>query len=1375
MSRLLPDFILDRFKEGSLSGRLDAYTMFADISGFTEMTGRLMAHGKEGAEILSNIINDIFTPSIRSVYDNGGFVSSFAGDAFSSVFAADKADHALNAALSINRLFRQQGLVDTKHGTFNLSVKIGLSFGDIEYRIIETELQNTWYFKGEAVDSSALGEHKASKMQIVADRSIARKLSSFARLKPLDNDFYLVMPGDPVMQEKEIKESLSTESEALFFPPAVTEIQHKGEFREIASCFVNLKEDERLDEFVRIIIKKSSDFGGYFSRIYFGDKGCTALIIFGAPVGKENLYRRVCDFALCLGRIKGLCFRAGITAGFVFAGFVGSGIRSEYTVLGDVVNLSARIMMSAKWMGIYADKTLKDKLSGIYSFQYAGSYSLKGFKSKKELYVLRAESKKGIQYTGSFIGRKREMKRLDNFLSPALRGENAGIIYIEGPAGIGKSRFIDYFSNLHEECSFFNLPCDEILKKSFNPFASFLKLFFKQDESKTLEKNFQAFNNIYKNLVDMTGNSDVRNELVRTRSVIGALIDLEWENSLYSELDGKGKYENTLYSVKNLINALSLIRPVMLVIEDAQWIDSDSTVLLNLISKASHKLPIGIIALCRPDDDGRAFKIPGMASKGKRIKLAPFDRKALKELMLDRLNTDRIPEESESFIWDKSEGNPFFAEQIILFLYENNLLDKEFRLENKSEDIPSGIAQIIVARIDRLSAKLKETLKTASVLGRVFAVNILEKMLRAVDIAVDEGEFREYLEEGCREQIWESLLELNYIFRHSLIRDALYEIQLKKTLRRLHGLAGAIMEDIYADNLKPYYEDLADHYEKAENLQKTLDYLEKSADSAKKEYRNIRAIELYDHLLKYIDKKEKAKYIEVLIRKGQILELTGSWRDAEKAYRKAWELSIKAGDMGLQCDCLSYIGFILTKFGRHRESLDLLHKSLSIARELHDKQRIANALNNIGITLWLSGESVQAMEYYKNQLSICEETGDKTSIAYVTGNMGILYSDKGDYAQALALYEKQRSACDDIRDRRGVATALCNIGIICSRQGNYSKAKEFYEKSMSISLEIGDKHAIIDTHCNMAEFYFRRGDFQKAIESYNKQLKNYEDMGDKNGLCIALGNLGVVYTNIGDYKRAADYYHRQLLIAEQLGSENQILTSLGYLGDVYCFLREYDKAMDYCRKQLEMSKNLGMNKETATALGIIGNIHLNRGDYQRAKECYEEKLSICRYLGDRHGISFCFTCLGQIFSMEGRYEESAEYHDKAIAISRELNTRYVLCEQLCIKAECMIKMSDTEKALRLFDEGLKIAVEINKKDVILNASIIKYKLENNIKALSAMLLDKKYGQEEKAIINYELWKLTGLDRYRTKARNLYKGLLEKKSRHDFRQRLEELQ
>ena len=95
MSRLVPDFILDRFKEGSLSGRLDAYTMFADISGFTEMTGRLMAHGKEGAEILSNIMNDIFTPSIRYVYDNGGFVSSFAGDAFSSVFTADKEDHAL--------------------------------------------------------------------------------------------------------------------------------------------------------------------------------------------------------------------------------------------------------------------------------------------------------------------------------------------------------------------------------------------------------------------------------------------------------------------------------------------------------------------------------------------------------------------------------------------------------------------------------------------------------------------------------------------------------------------------------------------------------------------------------------------------------------------------------------------------------------------------------------------------------------------------------------------------------------------------------------------------------------------------------------------------------------------------------------------------------------------------------------------------------------------------------------------------------------------------------------------------------------------------------------------------------------------------------
>jgi len=165
MKTLIPSFILEKNKENKFSGKFKATTMFIDISGFTAMTQDLMKNGKEGAEVLSDIINKIYTPSIKAVHDHYGFISTFAGDAFTSVFPYkdSKPIYALNVAKQIQEIFSKIGKQKTKFGTFELSIKIGLSYGTVNWGIIRSDNLKTYFFKGYTIDNCTECEHNADK------------------------------------------------------------------------------------------------------------------------------------------------------------------------------------------------------------------------------------------------------------------------------------------------------------------------------------------------------------------------------------------------------------------------------------------------------------------------------------------------------------------------------------------------------------------------------------------------------------------------------------------------------------------------------------------------------------------------------------------------------------------------------------------------------------------------------------------------------------------------------------------------------------------------------------------------------------------------------------------------------------------------------------------------------------------------------------------------------------------------------------------------------------------------------------------------------------------------------------------------------------
>ena len=458
----------------------------------------------------------------------------------------------------------------------------------------------------------------------------------------------------------------------------------------------------------------------------------------------------------------------------------------------------------------------------------------------------------------------------------------------------------------------------------------------------------------------------------------------------------------------------------------------------------------------------------------------------IENILNSKANIDiSIPKETVSFVRKKSEDNPFYIEQIILYLQKNNLLDLEFSLKDKDFEIPSSINSIIIARIDRLKNDLKKVIQTASVLGKEFNIKVLSGMFNNKDIEKE-------LKEGKKENIWSVLSELSYLFKHALISESVYEMQLKKQLRELHKLAAETFEKLFSDEIDRYYFDIAKHYDKAESIEKAIDYLFKAGVQAQNEYKNEQAVDLYDRLLKLIKRKKIKKdllVVGVLINKGTVHQIVGEWVSARKCFQEALKLSTKIKNKSKISESLKSLGWQNYLYGEFDEAMKCFERDLELSKELENENSICLTFRTIGIILEAKGDNSNAMKFYNQSFELSERLKNKRGISLAIGNKGNIYKNKGNYTKALELLSMQYELAQELDDTRILCTAIGNMGTVYDRAGNYELAMECYEKVMNHSEKLGDRFLKSTALCNIGVILEDKGEYESAMDHYSKSLK----------------------------------------------------------------------------------------------------------------------------------------------------------------------------------------------------------------------------------------------------------------------------------------------
>jgi predicted ATPase/class 3 adenylate cyclase len=1238
-------------------GSLSAYVIFIDLSGFTPLTETLMDKGASGVEALTDILDEIFEPLVAVVYSRGGIIPYFAGDAFIGIFPQEEgmtpeaANKLLQTALAARFYFENRSF---QFGDFTIGLKIGLASGTVEWGIVGRN-RKAFYFRGEPIDRCADAQAlaKGKDFSIVVDQTIKAQLPPAVKqhLRSLEGQFYFLSnnyrPSIPSFPHAKIAQQDRAIIEK-FLPESIINYQEEGEFRTVTTIFISFRgvDNHRLlNRFAGVVLELISNFSGYFKEIDFGDKGGVMVAFFGAPVSFENNVDRALEFIYALrqdltGLQKkyGLQYRVGMTTGIAFTGIIGGKERSQYAAVGNRVNLAARLMTYADWGEALVDNaTQKNK---NFSFQPKGAIKYKGIKGQIPTYKLmgRKESPQS-KHEGSFMGRDQEMEALINFAEPLFDQEPGGLVLLYGEAGIGKSRLAHELSIALESTGriqWFSCQADEILRKSFNPFIFFLRSYFNQSTEQSSDRNLDRFEAKFKELAQRLEShpkdavQTLRAELLRTRSILAALIGIVYFDSLWEQLDAKGRYENTISAIINLFLCEASTQPTIIEIEDAHWLEPNSLELLQELVRQIKDYPILLLIISRFSDSGTKpvfFEpdlINNLESPILEISLRDLDDK-IARLLIEQKLSGPLKNEFFEVLKRTTNKNPFYLQQLLEYFLEQGFLikkDNKWALRNGNIQLSDSINTILTARIDRLDPLVKETVKTAAVIGREFDLSILFDVMRYNEtFANQQSDLRQLLQEQLdtaeQGQIWQEVSDQRYIFKYSLLREAAYNMQLLTRLQTLHHLTAKAIEKHFANKLAPRYIDLAYHYEHADIFDKTCEYLRKAADFARNNYQNQKALDYYERLLgKLGQQTQLIQKIKTLLKKGRILELIGEWDQSIEAYEKALELAKKDRDALLLGQAHNRMGSVMLLKGEYLEGKRYLNAAEQLFESIDDHAGIADVRGNLGNLHLRQGDYEEAKKYFTDSIQHYQKYTEETINPQIVANLGLTHMNQGDFDEGIKVQQKHLSVYEKQKDKRGMATILTFMGVVFLEKGDYDKALDSFQRGLELNVELGNKQLTAIAIGNIGIVYERKGDFEKAMEHYERDLRICEELGDKQGTAIALGLIGQLLNIMGKFYQAIEYLQKDLMICEELGYKKGIAKAVNTLGDIFFYLGQYERSIYFYDRAIEVTRRIGNKLVLGFSLVEKGTVLLEDPSLGDLASVSEEAQALARELGN---------------------------------------------------------------------------------------------------------------------------------------------------------------
>ncbi len=879
--------------------KIQAAVLMADISGFTSLSEKLKGMGRQGSEEVTKVVNSYFAPFLSIIFKYGGDLINFSGDAMNVIFTADrdaspKEIRALAAVQEMHQIIESFGEIHTLVGVFHLGLHVGLHCGEIILlELGDGSIGHKLAMLGPVLSRTCELTEEAESGETFASEEFLKEAGSGISAVKKKAGMHLVRhlrktaTGIKTAPVQDIAQYLASENarldhQSLYLPPGLikrimadpTLSRISGEHRHAATIFLNISgfnyyKDPaaagKLRAFFARLQQIVQKYDGIIAKIDFSTTGERLMIVYGAPVAHEDDEQRAVNTALeilPLAEPYKISLRIGINSGSVFAGDVGSSKRREYTVMGDEVNLAARLMDLARAQEIVISDSVRSRVRGYFELSPVKPVRVKG----KELTVITSMVLKKIARTEvktswlshgeAIVGRHEERKLIDSTVT-AVRNRSGRILSIVGEAGIGKSRLVrEVFKSCSERgFKIFVGDCESFGKDIlYHPLQAVLADYFSFDKNDTRELRVEKISNTMAGI-----DPSLKEWTPIIGENIGVTID---ETSFTRSLDAKLRQQRFFDLTVDLFASEAKKQPVAVIIEDIHWVDNASLLLINYLARNIKEHAILLCCAYRPFETPLVFTEHEYHTE---MKLAEFSSDITADLVKSLLDIAEIPAALLQFVADRTHGNPLFIEEMTKVLIENGVMSVEEGKLKVQEDlsrisVPDRLESLIMSRIDNLGEDIKNTIQYASVIGKEFTVDTIRSIFPKP----------ETLQQSLRALNEHDLLvptKEGHGFKHVITQEVAYESLSFDTRKMLHRTIGNHIEEKAQADLESSYAILAHHFYKGEDWEKAFSYSIEAGDRAKKSYANLEALAHYDRSLEILDRMDKAGMLPDLMKK----------------------------------------------------------------------------------------------------------------------------------------------------------------------------------------------------------------------------------------------------------------------------------------------------------------------------------------------------------------------------------------------------------------------------------------------------------------------------------------------------------------------------
>jgi len=986
-----------------------------------------------------------------------------------------------------------------------------------------------------------------------------------------------------------------------------------------------------MDEVYEILIHKVHDYEGTVNEL----TGDGIMALFGAPIALEDAPQRAIRSALAIhreinkfseqlkseSRMPSIKMRIGIHTGPVIVGTLGNDLRVEFKAVGDTVNLASRMEGLADPGTTYVTEDTFKLTEGFFRFEALGEKRIKGKEEPVRVYQVIAPGTRRTKFDVSaergltpFVGRERELELLLDGFQRAKLGKGQAFSIIS-EAGCGKSRLLYEFRKAmsNEDVNFLEGKCLSYSRGvAYHPVIDILKSNFDIQEGE--------------------GDKEIREKVKKGLGLMGAdeastlpylleLLSVKDSGIDRISMSPEARKDRIIEAIKRIVLKGSEIRPLIIAFEDLHWIDKSSEDVVRSHLESIPGSKVLLIFTYRPE----FIHTWGAKSYHNQLTLHRLSNRESLEMVTHILGTKEIEKSLEELILEKTEGVPFFIEEFIKSLRDLKIIERKENVYQLSKDIqklaiPSTIQDVIMARVDSLPERAKEVLQTGSVIEREFNYPLINRVT-----GLSEKELLSYLSIlKDSELLYERGIypQSNYIFKHALTREVVYDSILAKRKKKLHEEIGNAIEELNRDNLSEHYEVLAEHYFWGEDYLKSAEYSRMAGRKAEKTASFNDAIAYAKKRVASLERLTQTEDVEKQIIDartvlGLYMAQLNYFVGAKETIDPIIVLAVRHDYKRRLCQIYTILGaYYWFVEDNYAEAFKVLAEALKISEEVKDIVSLVLASYWFGLALGWNCEFERSVNYIQKALDINVKAKNLWgTIVMKSGLSHFCHYYPGKINLGFQTTSETLRVAEESGDIYSKVFAYVRHGISCYGKALLEEAEKHLLEGIEFCKRINlhSWHGCAQTH--LGETYFEMGDYLRSKEHFGKASW----VLDANQLWpswVSLGKVGLARSKVMNKEKDVDL---ESLYAHSRNNKIRICEGWiqRYIGEILLNIddQHISEAEHWIQKAIEADQRNRMMFHLGKDYALYADLFKRKGDRLKAQENLGKAIEILKECG----------------------------------------------------------------------------------------------------------------------------------------------------------------